>query len=193
MNKKLLELLVAKCKDMGLSEESIQKIAGIASNGLADDATDEVIETRANEYLPILKAMQGEATRWAQNKSLKPQQQQEEKLNEASIDAIITKVTENLSSKIEEQNTVIGNLQKQLGESQRNVVIASEMQKLGLTEADMEFVTIPADVNVGEYLGKYKQSLVDRGLKPVDSSVSKEAREKAESDLAETMLNEYAK
>lgn len=192
MNKKLLELLIAKCKDMGLSEESIQKIAGIASNGLADDATDEVIETRANEYLPILKAMQGEATRWAQNKNPKPQQQ-EEKLNEASIEAIIKKVTENLSTKIEEQNTVIGNLQKQLGESQRNVVIASEMQKLGLTEADMEFVTIPADVNVGEYLGKYKQSLVDRGLKPVDSSVSKEAREKAESDLAETMLNEYAK
>lgn len=193
MNKKLLELLVAKCKDMGLSEESIQKIAGIASNGLADDATDEVIETRANEYLPILKTMQGEATRWAQNKNPKPQQQQEEKLNEASIDAIITKVTEKLSSKIDEQNTVIGNLQKQLGESQRKAVIASEMQKLGLTEADMEFVTIPADANVGEYLGKYKQSLVDRGLKPVDSSVSKEDKEKAESDLAETMLSEYAK
>lgn len=193
MNKKLLETLVAKCKDMGLSEESIQKIAGIASNGLADDATDEAIETRANEFLPVLKTMQGEATRWAQNKSPKPQQQQEEKLNEASIEAIIKKVTENLSTKIEEQNTVIGNLQKQLGESQRNVVIASEMQKLGLTEADMEFVTIPADANVAEYLGKYKQSLVDRGLKPVDSSVSKEEREKAESDLAETMLNEYAK
>ncbi|SUC37467.1 hypothetical protein [Prevotella pallens] len=193
MNKKLLELLVAKCKDMGLSEESIQKIAGIASNGLADDATDEAIETRANEFLPVLKTMQGEATRWAQNKNPKQQQQQEEKLNEASIEAIIKKVTENLSTKIEEQNTVIGNLQKQLGESQRNVVIASEMQKLGLTEADMEFVTIPADVNVGEYLGKYKQSLVDRGLKPVDSSVSKEEREKAESDLAETMLSEYAK
>ena len=57
----------------------------------------------------------------------------------------------------------------------------------------MEFVTIPEDANVAEYLGKYKQSLVDRGLKPVDSSVSKEEREKAESDLAETMLNEYAK
>lgn len=192
MNKKLLELLVAKCKDMGLSEESIQKIAGIASNGLADDATDEVIETRANEYLPILKTMQGEATRWAQNKNPKTQQQ-EEKLNEASIEAIIKKVTENLSTKIDEQNTVIGNLQKQLGESQRNVVIANEMQKLGLTEADMEFVTIPADANVVEYLGKYKQSLVDRGLKPVDSSVSKEDKGKAESDLAETMLNEYAK
>lgn len=192
MNKKLLELLVAKCKDMGLSEESIQKIAGIASNGLADDATDEVIETRANEYLPILKTMQGEATRWAQNKNPKTQQQ-EEKLNEASIDAIITKVTEKLSTKIDEQNTVIGNLQKQLGESQRNVVIANEMQKLGLTEADMEFVTIPTDANVGEYLGKYKQSLVNRGLKPADSSVSKEEKEKAESDLAETMLNEYAK
>ena len=193
MNKKLLETLVAKCKDMGLSEESIQKIAGIASNGLADYTTDEAIETRANEFLPILKAMQGEATRWAQNKSLKPQQQQEGKLDEASIETVIKKVTENLSAKIEEQNTVISNLQKQLGESQRNVVIASEMQKLGLTEADMEFVTIPADANVAEYLGKYKQSLVDRGLKPVDSSVSKEEREKAESDLAETMLNEYAK
>lgn len=31
------------------------KIAGIASNGLADDATDEAIETRANEFCQSLK------------------------------------------------------------------------------------------------------------------------------------------
>lgn len=41
MHKKLLEKLTAKCKDMGLSTESIQQIAEVASNGLADDATDE--------------------------------------------------------------------------------------------------------------------------------------------------------
>ena len=66
VNQKLLQALISKCKDMGLSEESIQAIAGIASEGLTDGSTDEEIEARANLFLPACKTMQGEATRWAQ-------------------------------------------------------------------------------------------------------------------------------
>lgn len=44
MHKKLLEKMTAKCKDMGLSTESVQQIAEVASNGLADDASDEDVE-----------------------------------------------------------------------------------------------------------------------------------------------------
>ena len=65
VNQKLLQALIGKCKDMGLSEESIQAIAGIASEGLTDGSTDEEIEARANLFLPACKTMQGEATRWA--------------------------------------------------------------------------------------------------------------------------------
>jgi len=195
MNEKLLQALIGKCKDMGLSKESIQQIAGVASNGLGDDATEEAIEQRANEYLPILKAMQGEATRWAQQqKPPKPTvtpKPNTENPHEESVDAIVEAVTAKLQSKLDEQQTTISQLQAQLSKSERSTLIASVTKKLGLTDADMEFVSVPEDADVAEYLGKYKQNLVARGLKPTDPNVSAETKEKAESELATTLLAEF--
>jgi hypothetical protein len=189
VNQKLLQALISKCKDMGLSEESIQAIAGIASEGLTDGSTDEEIEARANLFLPACKTMQGEATRWAQKAKgtqTPPQTPPETKPNnEAGLE-------EKILAKLEEKyGGVITQLQKQLNDSQRNSTISAEMQKLGLTTEDMEFITVPSDANVPEFLGKVKQSLVNRGLKPADTSVTKEAQETANNELAKTMLQEY--
>lgn len=175
---------------MGLSEESIQAIAGIASEGLTDGSTDEEIEARANLFLPACKTMQGEATRWAQKAKgtqTPPQTPPETKPNnEAGLE-------EKILAKLEEKyGGVITQLQKQLNDSQRNSTISAEMQKLGLTTEDMEFITVPSDANVPEFLGKVKQSLVNRGLKPADTSVTKEAQETANNELAKTMLQEYS-
>lgn len=190
VNQKLLQALISKCKDMGLSEESIQAIAGIASEGLTDGSTDEEIEARANLFLPACKTMQGEATRWAQKAKgtqTPPQTPPETKPNnEAGLE-------EEILAKLEEKyGGVITQLQKQLNDSQRNSTISAEMQKLGLTTEDMEFITVPSDANVPEFLGKVKQSLVNRGLKPADTSVTKEAQETANNELAKTMLQEYS-
>lgn len=198
MKKKLLELLTAKCKDMGLSEAAIQQIADIASNGLDDSATDDVLEERAKQYEPILKAMQSEATRWAQknkpnpNPDPNPNPAPKPKPNEAepwraAIEEMQTKYT----TQLEEQSKTIATLQAQIQTGERKAVIAAEMKRLGLTDADMEFVHIPDDAKVGEYLGKYKQSLVDRGLKPADTQQTKEAKEKAEDEMAEAMLKQF--
>lgn len=198
MHKKLLEKLTAKCKDMGLSAESIQQIADVASNGLADDAADEDVEARANQYVPVLKAMQGEATRWANAKNKPSQQQQQQqppqpKPNEA--DEVVQQVMAAMDAKYGEtlktQADTIQQLQQQLAEGNRKATIGAAMKKLGLTERDMEFITVPAEANVDEWLGKYKQSLVDRGLKPADPNVSQEAKDKAEGDLADAMLKQF--
>lgn len=192
MNKKLLQVLEAKCTDMGLSKDSIQQIATIASNGLAEDATDEAIEQRANEYLPVLKTMQAEATRWAQGKKpvTPPATPPTPKPHEAEVDAIVEAVTAKFQTKFDEQATTITQLQAQLAKSERGNLIASETKKLGLTEADMEFVTIPEDADVADYLGRYKQSLVDRGLKPADKNVTAEQRKQQETELAKELLAE---
>lgn len=198
MNKKLLENLKAKCKDMGLSEAALEQIAGIASNGLEETATDEAIEERAKQYVPILQAMQGEATRWAQKKQEPPTPPtppapQQPKPDEAEPwKAALAEMEKKYAGVVETQNTTIAELQKKLAASERTGVIAAEMKKLGLTEADMEFVSIPADANISEYLGKYKQSLVNRGLKPADPNTSKEAKDKAESDMADAMLKQFS-
>lgn len=196
MHKKLLEILTAKCKDMGLSAESIQQIAEVASNGLADDATDADVEERANQYVPVLKAMQGEATRWVNAKNKQPQQQpQQQPQTKPQEDDVVAKaiaaVEEKYGTKLQEATDTVTKLQQQLAESERKGVISAAMKQLGLTERDMEFVTVPADANVTEYLGKYKQSLVDRGLKPADSSVTQEAKNKAETDFADAMLKQF--
>ena len=199
MNKKLLELLTAKCKDMGLSEAALQQIAGIASNGLDENATAEAIEERVKQYEPIMKAMQSEATRWAQKKQQEPPTPPTPpappapKPNEAEPwKAAIEAMEQKYAGTLKTQSDTIAQLQQQLEAGQRNAVIAAEMKKLGLTEADMEFVTIPADAKVDEFLGKYKQSLVNRGLKPADPNVSQEAKEKAESDMAAAMLKQFS-
>lgn len=196
MHKKLLEILTAKCKDMGLSAESIQQIAEVASNGLADDAKDADVEERANQYVPVLKAMQGEATRWVNAKNKQPQQQpQQQPQTKPQEDDVVAKaiaaVEEKYGTKLQEATDTVTKLQQQLAESERKGVISAAMKQLGLTERDMEFVTVPADANVTEYLGKYKQSLVDRGLKPADSSVTQEAKNKAETDFADAMLKQF--
>lgn len=199
MNKKLLETLKAKCKDMGLSEAALEQIAGIASNGLEETATDEAIEERAKQYVPILQAMQGEATRWAQKNKQEPPTPPtppappQPKLDEAEPwKAAIAEIEKKYAGVMETQNTTIKELQAKLAASERTGVIAAAMKKLGLTEADMEFVSIPADANIDEYLGKYKQSLVNRGLKPADPNASKEAKDKAESDMADAMLKQFS-
>ena len=199
MNKKLLENLKAKCKDMGLSEAALEQIAGIASNGLEETATDEAIEERAKQYVPILQAMQGEATRWAQKNKQEPltpptpPAPPQPKLDEAEPwKAAIAEIEKKYAGVMETQNNSINELQAKLAASERTGVIAAAMKKLGLTEADMEFVSIPADANIDEYLGKYKQSLVNRGLKPADPNASKEAKDKAESDMADAMLKQFS-
>lgn len=199
MNKKLLETLKAKCKDMGLSEAALEQIAGIASNGLEETATDEAIEERAKQYVPILQAMQGEATRWAQKNKQEPPTPPtppappQPKLDEAEPwKAAIAEIEKKYAGVMETQNTTIKELQAKLAASERTGVITAAMKKLGLTEADMEFVSIPADANIDEYLGKYKQSLVNRGLKPADPNASKEAKDKAESDMADAMLKQFS-
>lgn len=192
MNKRLLQVLEAKCTDMGLSKDSIQQIVTVASNGLAEDATDEAIEQRANEYLPILKTMQAEATRWAQTKkpNTPPATPPTKKPNEADVEAIVEAVTAKLKTTLDEQATTITELSAKLAKSERGNLIATETKKLGLTEADMEFVTIPEDANVAEYLGRYKQNLVNRGLKPADKNVTAEQKQQQETELANELLAE---
>ncbi len=196
MHKKLLEILTAKCKDMGLSAESIQQIAEVASNGLADDATDADVEARANQYVPVLKAMQGEATRWvnAKNKPSQQQQQQQPQPKPEEADVVakaIAAVEAKYGTKLQEATDTVAKLQAQLADSERKGVISAAMKQLGLTDRDMEFVTVPADADVTEYLGKYKQSLVDRGLKPADPNVTQETKNKAEADMADAMLKQF--
>lgn len=113
-----------------------------------------------------------------------------EKPIEANVDAIVEAVTAQLKTQLDEHKTTITELTQRLAKSERGNLIAAETKKLGLTEADMEFITIPEDADVADYLGRYKQSLVDRGLKPADKNVTAEQKKQAETELAKVLLAE---
>ncbi|MCL6101214.1 MAG: hypothetical protein M1292_01805, partial [Bacteroidetes bacterium] len=83
MNKKLLELFKAKCKDMGLSDAAIEAIVTAGSEGLTDASTDAEIEAKANLILPFAKATQAESTRWAQTASQKTKTELEAEMAKA--------------------------------------------------------------------------------------------------------------
>lgn len=203
VKKKLLALMTAKCggettlKNMGLSEKFIEEIAGIASNGLTDAATDEEIEARANLFSPMLKTTQGEATRWAQAKQEPPVPPTPPVPPNPLEGGDWKKALEDFQKTFAEQmetkyGKTITELQTQLQSKERDATITAEMTRLGLTATDMEFVTVPSDANVPEFLGKVKQSLVNRGLKPADPNVSKETKEKANTDFADALMSQYA-
>ena len=107
------------------------------------------------------------------------------------MQAVLAAMEEKYGTQLKTQADTITSLQEKLATGERKALIAGAMKRLGLTEKDMEFVRVPADANVDEYLGKYKQNLVDRGLKPADSNVSQEAKTKAESDMADAMLKQF--
>ena len=203
VKKKLLALLTAKCggetklKDMGLSEKVIEEIAGIASNGLADDVADEDLETRANLFFPMLKTTQGEATRWAQAKPTPPVPPvppvPPNPLEGGDWKTAMEELKKSLTEQMETTyGKTITELQTQLQVKERDALIATERTKLGLTDADMEFVTVPSDADVPEFLGKVKQSLVNRGLKPADPNVSKDTKDKANTEFADALVSQYA-
>ena len=53
MKNKLLELLTARCRDMGLTSKAIEELANLGSAGLAEDATDEDVASKVDSLIPF--------------------------------------------------------------------------------------------------------------------------------------------
>ena len=140
MNKKLLSVLQAKCKDFGLSEKAIEDLATTASEGLNDESSDEDIEKVADSLVPYAKLMQAEATRKAQKTKPKPKQS---KGNEGEgegedggeevpewFKAQMKGYNEKLQ-KLEEENET---LKAERAKNQRQAEIAEKAKKLGIPD-----------------------------------------------------------
>jgi uncharacterized membrane protein len=77
-------------------------------------------------------------------------------------------------------------------EQERRAEIASGMKELGLTEDDMEYVTVPEGRDIREFLAGYRQRLVDRGLKPLGKSGTQTADPKDAAEAAKGLLERIA-
>jgi hypothetical protein len=196
MNKKLLDLMKVKCKDMGLSEKAIEDLVTTGSEGLTDESSQEDIEARANLILPYAKAMQSEGTRWAQAAKEKadPTKKEEpktpptgdEKPWETAIKTLEEKYgTELLNLKKENETFKAEKIQ-----SERASLISQAQKKHGISDDDMKFVSIPADADVETFFTDYKQHLITKGLMSAEAAGIQATTEQASEEFAKTLLNE---
>lgn len=100
---------------------------------------------------------------------------------------------EYLKSKIDEAikpyKEKVETLETEKHQSVRQTAISNAMKKLGLTEEEMQFVTVPEDKDPEEYLTGYKQHLITKGLKPADDSGAQVSESQVQDAVATDWLN----
>lgn len=87
-----------------------------------------------------------------------------------STDELDKYINSKLEAAIKPYKEKIETLESEKHQGDRQTAISNAMKKLGLTEDEMQFVTVPEDKDPEEYLTGYKQHLITKGLKPADDS-----------------------
>jgi len=197
MNKKLLQFLKGKCKDMGLTEKAITDLATAGSDGLTDESSDEDIESAANRVIPFAKAMQGEATRWAQSKKQTEEEKPGEKGGSSGGQGGKFEFPEELKTwqkGIEKQVTDLQSENTQLkaekAKNERSSSIATKAKELGIPDYLMKRFHIAEDADFEKELTDYKQDLVTNKLMPEDATGVKSSSDEAQKQIANSLLEE---
>lgn len=204
MKKKLLEAL--KTKFSGVSEVILDRIATKKAEGVTDESQITAIvdginfqdvltsygDYRANEAnvssvknyeekhglkdgKPVAAGGEGEGA----NKGGKTSYTTEE------LDSYFTS---KLEAAIKPYKDEIETLKKDKSQIDRQAAISNAMKKLGLTEDEMRFVTVPEDKEPEEYLTGYKQHLITKGLKPADDTGAQVPDSQVQAAVAEDWL-----
>lgn len=190
MNKKLLTVLQAKCKDFGLSEKAIEDLATSGSEGLTDETSDEDIEKKADSLVPYAKLMQAEVTRKAQNK--KPV----EKPAEAPKGGNSEEEPEWFKNYKAEQEKQLKELKDEnaamkleKSKAERGAAIAAKAKELGIPDFLIKRISLADDADIEKELTEYKQELVTNNLMPADKADIISSSEQAAKDDAKSWAN----
>ena len=201
MKKKLLEAL--KTKFVGVDEAILERMATKKAEGVTDESQitgivdginfqDVVKSYGANEAnvssvknyeekhglkdgKPVTAGGEGEGA----NKGGKASYTTEE------LDSYFTS---KLEAAIKPYKDEIETLKKDKSQTDRQTTISNAMKKLGLTEDEMQFVTVPDDKEPEEYLTGYKQHLITKGLKPAEDNGSQASDSQVQDAVAADWL-----
>lgn len=206
MKKKLLEAL--KTKFSGVSEAILDRIATKKAEGITDESQITAImdginfqdvltsygDYRANE------AATSSVTNYEAKHGLKDGKPIENGGNGTGKEGKKTYTADELddyfNSKLEEKwkpyQKEIDNYKAEKAKTERQALIISKAKELGLTDGDMEFVLVPEDKDVSEFLTSYKQSLINRRLKPAESEGAQVGDEQVQAAVADDWLGSLA-
>lgn len=190
MNKKLLTVLQAKCKDFGLSEKAIEDLATSGSEGLTDETSDEDIEKKADSLVPFAKLMQAEVTRKAQNKKPVEKPAEAPKGGNSEEEPEWFKAykaeQEKQLKELKDENAAM-KLEK--SKAERGAAIAAKAKELGIPDFLMKHISLADDADIEKELTEYKQELVTNNLMPADKADIISSSEQAAKDDAKSWAN----
>ena len=206
MKKKLLEAL--KTKFVGIDEAILDRIATKKAEGL----TDESKITALVDGITIQYVIQSYGDYRANEANVSSVNNYEEKYGlkdgkpvekggdgngsgtgkEGKKTYTADELDSYLNTKLEEKwkpyQQEIETYKAEKAKSERQTLITSKAKELGLTDSDMEFVTVPEGKDVSEFLTGYKQSLINRGLKPAESEGAQGGDEQVQNAVADDWL-----
>lgn len=184
MNKKLLTVLQAKCKDFGLSKTAIEDLCKTGSEGITDDTSEEDIEKRADSLASYAKLMQAEVTRKAQkpNPDKHADKPGEDGEDEPEWFKKYKTATDKKLADLETENAT---LKSEKSKAERTALINSTATRLGIPSALMKHFSLEEDADVEKALTDFKQDLVTEKLMPADEADITSSSEQAAKDDAE--------
>ena len=191
MNKKLLTVLQAKCKDFGLSDKAIEDLATSGSEGLTDETSDEDIEKKADSLVPFAKLMQAEVTRKAQNKKPveKPAEAPKGGNSEEEPEWFKTYKTEQ-EKQLKELKDENAAMKLEKSKAERGAAIAAKAKELGIPDFLMKHISLADDADIEKELTEYKQELVTNSLMPADKADIISSSDEAAKDDAKRWANQ---
>ena len=190
MNKKLLTVLQAKCKDFGLSEKAIEDLEKSGSEGLTDETSDEDIEKKADSLVPFAKLMQAEVTRKAQNKKPveKPAEAPKGGNSEEEPEWFKTYKAEQ-EKQLKELKDENAAMKLEKSKAELGAAIAAKAKELGIPAFLMKHISLADDADIEKELTEYKQELVTNNLMPADKADIISSSEQAAKDDAKSWAN----
>lgn len=191
MNKKLLTVLQAKCKDFGLSEKAIEDLATSGSDGLTDETSDEDIEKKADSLVPYAKLMQAEVTRKAQKPKPQPKPAEQHEEGKGGVEEpewfkTYKAEQEKQMKELKDENAAM-KLEK--SKAERGALISQTAKKLGIPDFLMKRISLSDDADIDKELTDYKQELVTNNLMPADKADIISSSEQAAKDDAKSWAN----
>lgn len=203
MKKKLLEAL--KTKFVGIDEAILERMATKRAEGLTDESKitaivdgitiQDVVKSygdyRANE------AAASSVSNYEEKHGLKDGKPVTKGVNEETgkegkktytADELDSYFNSKMEEKWKPYQQEIDTYKAEKAKSERQALITSKAKELGLSDNDMEYVTVPEDKDVAEFLTGYKQSLINRGLKPAESEGAQVGDEQVQNAVADDWL-----
>lgn len=178
MNKRLFKALTERCKDMGLTDKALKEFAERASEGLAEDATDEDIEKAVDSVAVFARITQGEITRKTRKIHNQPDAGGDNAAAtgakgegdasdlEATIKSVLDQRLNGITAKVDALEKENAALKAEKAKSERTATIASKAKELGIPDFLVRHLAIAEDADIDKALGEIKQDLVNGSLMP---------------------------